>query len=254
MPEDGGESSDRVRLPAGASVARELWVAQLGMLPYAQALTLQRDYALRRISGELSQDLLMLVEHPPVITLGRSARDPSHLVATPELLQARGVELFEVDRGGGVTFHGPGQLVGYPIIDLSRHKEDLHWYLRQLEEVLIRALAPFGIVAARNPGLTGVWVGDRKIASIGVHARQWVTWHGFALNVSTDLSYFDLMVPCGIQGVTMTSVEQERLRQASGACLAPSPALGDEVRESVIRAMGEVFGLAPVPVAAIPVG
>ena len=188
----------------------------------------------------------MLLEHPPVVTLGRSARDPGTLIATPELLASRGVELFEVDRGGDVTFHGPGQLVGYPIIDLNRHTPDLHWYLRQVEEVLIRALATFGIPAGRNPGRTGVWTEGRKIASIGVHARQWVTWHGFALNVTTDLSYFDLMVPCGIQGVTMTSVEQELLRRAHGACLAPSARLVDDVTDAVTRAAGEVFDLTTV--------
>ena len=156
---------------------------------------MQRRAAAARISGELPQDYLFLVEHPPVITLGRSSRDPSNQLFTPELLTARGVELFDVERGGDVTFHGPGQLVGYPIVDLNRHKLDLHWYLRQIEDVLIRALARFDISGERSAGQTGVWCGGRKIASIGVHARQWVTWHGFALNVTTDLSYFDLMVP-----------------------------------------------------------
>src|SRR5204863_9075804 len=117
--------------------------------------------------------------------------------------------LFDVERGGDVTFHGPGQLVGYPIIDLKRHKQDLHWYLRQLERALISTLSDFGISAERNPGYTGVWTGGRKIASIGVHARDWVTWHGFALNVTTDLSYFDTIVPCGIDGVVMTSIEKQ---------------------------------------------
>ena len=170
---------------------------------------MQREVARQRIAGTIEQDVLLLVEHPPVVTLGRSAKE-QNLLASPELLAARGVELFEVERGGDVTFHGPGQLVGYPIIDLKRHRRDLHWYLRQVEEALIVALGdarhrrPSGM-----PGYTGVWTNGRKIASIGVHARDWVTWHGFALNVSTDLSYFDLMVPCGIQAVTMTSVERE---------------------------------------------
>jgi lipoyl(octanoyl) transferase len=152
--------------------------------------------------------VLLLLEHPPVITMGRSAKE-QNVLASAALLEARGVERFEVERGGDVTFHGPGQLVGYPIIDLKRHKRDLHWYLRQVEEALIQALAMLGIPAERNAGYTGVWTKGRKIASIGVHARDWVTWHGFALNVSTDLSYFDLLVPCGIQAVTMTSVERE---------------------------------------------
>jgi lipoyl(octanoyl) transferase len=135
-----------------------------------------------------------------------------------------------------VTFHGPGQLVGYPIVDLKRHKRDLHWYLRSVEEALIRALGNLGISAERNAGYTGVWTADRarKIASIGVHARDWVTWHGFALNVTTDLSYFDLMVPCGIQAVTMTSVALE-LGDAA-------PAMR-EVEDTVAAAFGNVFGL-----------
>src|SRR5215831_10438216 len=189
---------------------RELWIERLGTMPYADALEYQRAVARARISGEIAQDVLLLVEHPPVVTLGRSSKE-RHLLASPELLATRGIELFEVERGGDVTFHGPGQLVGYPIIDLNRHRNDLHWYLRQLERVLIDALASLGVAAEPNAGYTGVWTQEkaRKIASIGVHARAWVTWHGFALNVSTNLSYFDLIVPCGIPSVTMTSIERE---------------------------------------------
>ena len=187
---------------------RELWVTDCGLRGYAEMLDLQRSVAAARISGEIGQDVLLLVEHPPVITLGRSSRD-AHLLANPEQLRARGVEVFEVERGGDVTFHGPGQLVGYPIVDLKRHKQDLHWYLRQVEEVLIRALASFGIEGERVAKYTGVWAKGKKIASIGVHARDWVTWHGFALNVSTELSYFDLIVPCGIPDVRMTSIQRE---------------------------------------------
>ena len=225
--------------------ARSLWVVDLGRLPYAEALELQRRVARARISGAIPEDVLLLVEHPPVVTLGRSSKD-RHLVASRELLTARGVDLFEVERGGDVTFHGPGQLVGYPIIDLKRHRQDLHWYLRQVEEGLIRGLGALGLAAGRSPGYTGVWAGDggeggwcRKIASIGVHARDWVTWHGFALNVSTELSYFDLIVPCGIPGVTMTSVRREL---GEGA-----PGLGD-VAGTVARALAEVFALVPVAV------
>jgi lipoate-protein ligase B len=148
------------------------------------------------------------LEHPPVVTLGRSSKE-KNLVASPEYLASHGVELFEVERGGDVTFHGPGQLVGYPIFDLKRHKQDLHWYLRQLEQVLIDMLSVYGIPAERNSGRTGVWTRGKKIASIGVHARDWVTWHGFALNVVNDLSFFELIVPCGIDGVEMTSVARE---------------------------------------------
>jgi lipoate-protein ligase B len=215
---------------------------------YAEILELQRAAAAARISGEIPQDLLLLVEHPPVVTLGRGARDPSHLTASPALLAARGVELFEVERGGDVTFHGPGQLVGYPIMDLSRHRQDLHWYLRQLEELLILALGTLDITAERNIGRTGVWTAGRKIASIGVHSRQWVTWHGFALNVTTDLSYFDLMIPCGIPDVAMTSVEQELLRHGDSTCLAPSPSLGEDAERAVILCAGQVFDLEPVQI------
>jgi lipoyl(octanoyl) transferase len=223
-----------------AVAVREFLVRDLGLRSYAEALSLQRDLAADRIARRLDRDLLLLVEHPAVITLGRSTK-AGNLLASSEELQRRGVELFEVERGGDVTFHGPGQVVGYPIVDLSEHTPDLHWYLRRLEEVLIRAVAPFGIAAARVTGKTGIWTRDRKLASIGVHARQWVTWHGFALNVTTDLSYFDLMIPCGIAGATMTSVEQELIEQGDGACFAPSPTLVDDVRETTVRAFGVVF-------------
>ena len=215
-------------------VGRELLVADLGVMPYAPALALQRAAARARIAGALDQDLLLLVEHPPVVTLGRSAKD-AHLLASPALLAARGVELFEVERGGDVTFHGPGQLVGYPIVDLKRHRQDLHWYLRQVEESLIRALVPYGLEGGRVAGYTGVWIGDRKVASIGVHARDWVTWHGFALNVTTDLRHFDLIVPCGIQQVVMTSIERETGRTVP---------IG-ETADHVVAAMASVFDLTP---------
>jgi lipoyl(octanoyl) transferase len=214
----------------------ELWVERLGVMSYATALDLQREVARARIAGTIAEDVLLLVEHPPVVTLGRSAKK-QHLLASPELLAARGVERFEVERGGDVTFHGPGQLVGYPIIDLKRHRQDLHWYLRQVEEGLIVALADFGIAGERSVGQTGVWTQGRKIASIGVHARDWVTWHGFALNVTTDLSYFDLMVPCGIQSVTMTSISRE-MTDASQLTMG-------QVEASVVEAFGGVFELSP---------
>ncbi len=211
----------------------QLLVADLGTMPYAAALDLQRAVARARISGAIGEDVLLLVEHPPVITLGRSSK-ARHLLASPASLAEREVELFEVERGGDVTFHGPGQLVGYPIVDLKRHKRDLHWYLRQVEETLIRAVGALGIVAGRSMGQTGVWTRGRKLASIGVHARDWVTWHGFALNVTTDLSYFDLMVPCGITGVTMTSISRE---------LGSEEPLGVRTRQLVMDGFTEVFGL-----------
>ena len=181
---------------------RILEIVHAGLVHYGEALEWQRRLAADRIAGRLPHDLLLLLEHPPVLTLGRS----SHAT---NLLRPDGVEVFEVERGGDVTFHGPGQLVGYPILDLCQHRQDLHWYLRTLEQALIDGLGELGIPAERNSGWTGVWTRGRKIASIGIHVKQWVTWHGFALNVTTDLGWFDRIVPCGIPGVVMTSVENE---------------------------------------------
>jgi len=208
----------------------------LGRVPYAEALELQRSIARDRISGAISQDVLLLMEHPPVITLGRSSKE-KNLTASPEFLQSRGVELFEVERGGDVTFHGPGQLVGYPIIDLKRHRQDLHWYLRSIEQALINSLADYGIPGERNTAYTGVWTHGKKIASIGVHARDWVTWHGFALNVTTELSYFNLIVPCGIDGVVMTSIARE---------LGVEQVSARDVTERVTAKFAEAFDLTAV--------
>jgi lipoyl(octanoyl) transferase len=210
-----------------------LLTTPLTQLPYSTALDLQRALARARISGAIAEDVLLLVEHPPVVTLGRTAK-AANLTAPRALLEARGVEVFEVERGGDVTFHGPGQLVGYPIMDLKRHRKDLHWYLRQVEAALISLLAAYGVAGERSTGYTGVWTAGRKIASIGVHARDWVTWHGFALNVSTDLSFFDLIVPCGIPNVVMTSIARETSR--------PDLVLGDVAAEAG-RVFGETFGL-----------
>ena len=215
-------------------MSARLGVVDLGHRPYAEALELQRALCRRRMAGELQQDLLLLVEHEPVVTLGRGAR-ASSLPLAPAELERRGVAVAEVERGGDVTYHGPGQLVGYPILQLREHREDLHWYLRQLEAALIRALAELGIGAERNPGLTGVWTQGRKIASLGIHVKQWVTFHGFALNVSTDLQGFDLIVPCGIQGVVMTSVAAELGRHDAAA-------LWEESRGAVVEAFAEEFG------------
>lgn len=215
-----------------------MWVAQLGIVPYAEGLELQRDLARRRIAGEIGDDMLLLLEHPPVVTLGRTAKE-AHLVFSPERLRARGIEVHEVERGGDVTFHGPGQLVGYPIFDLKRHRQDLHWYLRQVEEALIVALRGTGIEAQRNAAYTGVWTRGRKIASIGVHARDWVTWHGFAINVTTDMSFFDLIVPCGIDGVVMTSVARERGDTAITV---------GHMADGIATAFADVFGLHRRPI------
>ena len=232
-----------------AAESRPLAVVDLGRLAYGEALALQRAAAHARIDGRLTDDLLLLVEHPPVVTTGRSTKAGT-LLLDADALARRGIELFDVERGGDVTFHGPGQVVGYPILDLTGHRQDLHWYLRQVEQVVIDALAALGVAGERNPGKTGVWTGNRKIASIGVHARQWVTWHGFALNVTTDLSYFDVMVPCGIADVVMTSVERELLERATGPCLAPDPDLLDRAREALVHAAGATFGLVPTAMAA----
>ncbi|HSE52960.1 MAG TPA: lipoyl(octanoyl) transferase LipB [Gemmatimonadales bacterium] len=208
-----------------------LGLLDLGRRRYGEVLELQRQLCRQRMSGELGSDLLLLVEHEPVVTLGRGTRATS-LPVPAAGLAARGFEVFDVERGGDVTLHAPGQLVGYPVLDLTGWRRDLHWYLRQLEEVLIRGLDAVGVSAGRDPGRTGVWTGGRKIASIGIHVKQWVTFHGFALNVTTDLSHFDLIVPCGLAGVTMTSVVRE------------CPGLADPwtvTRAAVISAFGAVF-------------
>jgi lipoate-protein ligase B len=215
-------------------VSHRLGVADLGRQPYGETLELQRALCRLRMGGELSQDVLLLVEHDPVVTLGRGTR-ASSLPLDPGELRRRGFEVAEVERGGDVTYHGPGQLVGYPILQLLEHKADLHWYLRQLESRLIGALDRLGVVAERRPGLTGVWTSGRKIASIGIHVKRWVTFHGFALNVTTDLRPFDLIVPCGIEGVIMTSVARE-LGHADGA------ALWAGARARTVDAFGATFG------------
>jgi lipoate-protein ligase B len=207
---------------------------ELGRRRYGEVLELQRSLCRRRAAGELSEDLLLLVEHEPVVTLGRATQNTSLPLPTAALA-ARGLEVFEVERGGDVTLHAPGQLVGYPILDLTGWRRDLHWYLRRLEETLIQGLGALEIRAERNSGKTGVWTGggDRKIASIGIHVKQWVTMHGFALNVSTDLALFDLIVPCGIPGVRMTSVARERGSAAES--------LWADSRAAVVAAFGAVF-------------
>ncbi len=227
--------------------ARQLGVVQLGVVPYGEALELQRALAGDRIAGRLPGDTLLLLEHPPVVTLGRGTRAAS-LPLAPELLRRRGIEVFEIERGGDVTYHGPGQLVGYPIFDLggSGLRRDLHWFLRQLEASLIEALAAFGITGERREGYTGVWTGGgaRKIASIGIHVRQWVTWHGFALNVTTDLSAFDLIVPCGIPDVVMTSMAGELDARGHGG--TGDDDLMRRAREAVVAAFVHTFGFRQV--------
>ena len=201
------------------------------MVAYADGLELQKELVEQRKTGEIP-DQLLLLEHPPVITLGvRTRNDRSHVLATPETLEEAGVEVFESGRGGDVTYHGPGQLVGYPILDLKPDRCDVHRYVRDLEEVLIRAVAGFGIVSHRLPGLTGTWVGNEKLAAIGVRIARWVTSHGFALNVSTNLEHFGLLVPCGITGKGVTSMD----------ILSRKPTGMTDVESAVVDAFCVVF-------------
>lgn len=211
-------------------------VVDLGRRPYLETLDLQRALRLRRIDGSLPNDLLLLVEHDPVYTLGRTTEATS-LPLPAAALEARGATVVEVERGGDVTWHGPGQLVGYPILHLSAHKEDLHWYLRTLEGSLIEALGLLGIPAERVPGKTGVWTHGRKIASLGIHVKQWVTLHGFALNVDPDMAWFEAIVPCGLHGVEMTSVA----RELGGG----TATLAAEVRALAVASLATAFGLRP---------
>ena len=230
-------------LSGSAVSARLLLVRDLGLVDYDEAWALQKETARQRISGEQPHDVLLLVQHPPVVTLGRSTK-PHHLLASALQLEAAGVQLRDVERGGDVTVHEPGQLVAYPIIDLKQHTKDLHWYLRQVEEIVIVALRNFGLETTRVAGLTGVWIrdatGQRKLASIGVHAKDWVTWHGVALNVGNDLSTFAHTVPCGIDGVTMTTVHRE-----CAAVGQPAPTI-ESVALAIARAAGAVLDLEPV--------
>jgi lipoate-protein ligase B len=208
-----------------------LHLEKLGLVNYAEALELQRGRVAQRKAGEIP-DTLLLLEHPHVYTLGRNARAENMLVPAEELA-ARGAQLFRSDRGGDVTYHGPGQLVGYPILDLTRHRRDISWYMRSLEEVFIRTAQDFGVQAGRSPGAAGVWVGNDKLVAMGVHLSRWVTSHGFALNINTDLRYFDWIVPCGLEGKGVTSLAK-LLGRAVDKKL---------VIERVAERFGEVFGV-----------
>ena len=208
-----------------------LEVQDLGLVPYAEALALQSDLVGRRRAGDIP-DQLLLLQHPHVITLG-TASSRAHIVADQSRLQELGIDLVDVGRGGDVTYHGPGQLVGYPILDLKPDRKDVHRYLRDLESVLVHTLGEMGIQGEPVPDLTGVWVDGRKIAAIGVRISSgWITSHGFALNVSNDLSFFETIVPCGIQDVSVTSVSQELGR----------PVGVPDILGVVSRAFSEVFG------------
>jgi lipoyl(octanoyl) transferase len=212
---------------------RPLVVERLGRIPYGQALALQEELVEARIAQQIP-DTLLVLEHPPVITLGRAAK-LDHVLLSREALQAQGVEVFETGRGGDVTYHGPGQLVGYPIIDLAPDRQDVRKYVNGLEEVMIRVAASYGLTAARVSGLNGAWIEDRKLGAVGVRIRHWVTMHGFALNVSTALDAFDLIVPCGIRDRGVTSLERE---------LGRTVAL-DEAAERAVQAFADVFDAEP---------
>jgi lipoyl(octanoyl) transferase len=218
-------------MPSSTGTRHRPEVRRLGRVPYADALALQRELVVERQAGRVG-DVLLLVEHPHVLTLGvRGDGGRSHILASAEALAARSVDIFETGRGGDITYHGPGQLVGYPIIDLKPDRRDVHRYVRDLEEVLIRVAADYGIDAGRVAGLTGIWVGDRKLAAIGVRIARWVTSHGFALNVTTDLDYFNLIVPCGIADRGVTSLSALLGHDVDRA----------DVEDRVVRHFGDVF-------------
>jgi len=214
---------------------RSLEIRRLGRVAYQQALALQRSLVEDRQAGRV-EDVLLLLEHPHVLTLGvRGDGGRSHILATADALEARGVEVHETGRGGDITYHGPGQIVGYPVVDLRPDRCDVHRYVRDLEEVLIRTAGDYGVAAGRVDGLTGVWVGGEKLAAIGVRIARWVTCHGFAFNANTDLEYFTLIVPCGIGDRGVTSL----------ARLLGRPVDQVEVEDRIVAHFAEVFSRSP---------
>jgi lipoyl(octanoyl) transferase len=214
---------------------KDLTVIQLGRTDYKQCWDLQQRLHDRRVTGSLL-DTLLLTEHDHVYTIGKTG-DENHLLADQAELLSRGVSVYHNDRGGDITYHGPGQLVGYPILDLNNHYLDLHRYLRDLEEVIIGTLREFGISSQRDSGYTGVWVGTEKICAIGVKTSRWVTMHGFALNVNTDLSFFARIIPCGIFEKGVTSMAQ----------ILGGAVDGEVVATIVTKEFGRVFGCTPHP-------
>jgi lipoyl(octanoyl) transferase len=217
-----------------SSMAAEILVVRCGTVPYEEARELQREVAARRRRGEVG-DVLLLLEHPPVYTRGRRSQ-PEELPMGAQWYEAQGIEVRDTDRGGLVTYHGPGQLVAYPIVDLGGYGDDVHRYVRGLERVMIEALGEAGVEAATIEGLTGVWVGTRKIGSIGLHVSRGVTTHGLAVNVSNDLQPFEWVVPCGIEGVSMTSLTRELGAEQSV----------DGFADALVTAYGRVFEREPV--------
>jgi lipoyl(octanoyl) transferase len=211
--------------------SRTVEIRRLGLVPYGEALKLQRELVEERRAGRIP-DLLLLLQHPPVITLGvKGDGGRSNVLAAPARLAELGIEVSETGRGGDVTYHGPGQIVGYPILDLRPDRCDVHRYVRDLEEVMIRVCADYGVAAGRISGLTGAWIGAGKIGAIGVRISRWITSHGFAFNVSTDLAHFQLIVPCGISDHGVTSLEQ-----ATGRTLSIP-----DVEDHVVRHFMTVF-------------
>lgn len=213
-------------------------VRRLGLVSYADGLELQRGLVEDRKAGRIA-DTLLLLQHPHVLTIGVKKDGRQHILAAPELLAARGVEVFETGRGGDVTYHGPGQLVGYPIIDLNPDRRDVHRYVRDLEAVMIGVCGDYGLAAERVKGMSGAWLGDAKIGAIGVRISRWVTSHGFAFNVTTDLDFFNLIVPCGITDRGVTSLAA----QLGRAVALP------EVEDAFIRHFAAVFAK---PTARVP--
>jgi lipoyl(octanoyl) transferase len=218
---------------------RVIDVRRLGVVPYPEALAMQRALVEERRAGRV-EDLLLLLEHPNVLTLGvRGDRGRSHILAGPEVLDALEVQVHETGRGGDITYHGPGQIVGYPILDLRPDRLDVHRYVRDLEEVLIRTAAEYGIDATRVQGMTGVWVEREKLAAIGVRIARWITSHGFAFNVNTDLRHFNLIVPCGIPDRGVTSLERLLGRRVDQ----------DEVQDRIAAHFFRIFDRAPAAAA-----
>ncbi len=203
---------------------------KLGLVDYGEGLRLQQELIRQRKAGEIP-DTLLLLEHPHVYTLGRNAKRENLLISGERLVQT-GAKLHETDRGGDITYHGPGQLVGYPIFDLTSHRRDIAWFMRSLEEVFIGVASEYGIKAARIAGAPGVWVGNEKLVALGVHISRWVTSHGFAFNVSPDLAYFDYIVPCGLKDKGVTSLARLLGREISM----------DEAMERTVAHFARVFG------------
>jgi len=240
-------------------MAKTCWLVDLGTIPYGPAYDLQRQLVAARKARAIP-DVLLVCEHPHVITLGRNGtRD--NLRVSDELLAKKKVEFHSTDRGGDITYHGPGQIVGYPILDLTGHRRDIGWYVSQLEEVMIRATADYGLAAKRVAGQHGAWLdtphGEEKLGALGVHLSRWVTSHGFAYNVSADLSYFALIVPCGIPGKGVTSLERAlgrrvAIEEACGRSVAHFAALFRfEMKRVSGQELAEILRTAPVEAASI---